>query len=115
MIIWIDAQLSPALANWIQREFGFASVAVRDLELRDSTDLAIFEAARAAGACVLTKDADFAALVERLGSPPTIIWLRCGNSSNANVQRLLMTALPRAAELFRAGESLVEITDPHRR
>ncbi len=31
----------------------------------------------------LTKDADLAKMVERLGPPPRVIWLRCGNTSNA--------------------------------
>lgn len=38
MIIWIDAQLSPAIANWISLHYAVTAVAVRDLQLRDASD-----------------------------------------------------------------------------
>jgi predicted nuclease of predicted toxin-antitoxin system len=38
MTVWLDAQLSPAIAPWISVQFSVAAVAVRDLGLRDSTD-----------------------------------------------------------------------------
>jgi hypothetical protein len=59
MTIWIDAQLSPALAPWISATFGIPAVAVRDLGLRDATDHQIFMAARQAGVIVMSKDSDF--------------------------------------------------------
>jgi predicted nuclease of predicted toxin-antitoxin system len=62
MILWLDAQLSPALAPWIQATFDVETHALRDVGLRYATDEAIFEAARAAGATVMTKDSDFVTL-----------------------------------------------------
>ncbi|MBJ7259915.1 MAG: hypothetical protein JHD33_10295, partial [Chthoniobacterales bacterium] len=59
---------------------------------------------------ILTKAADFAELVERLGPPPQIVWLTCGNTSEAALRVLLAKAMPRALELLAAGESLVEIS-----
>jgi predicted nuclease of predicted toxin-antitoxin system len=50
VILWIDAQLSPALARWMSETFGVTAHAVRDLGLRDAKDLPIFHAAREAGA-----------------------------------------------------------------
>lgn len=50
MIIWLDAQLSPSLAPWIQSTFMVETHALRDVGLRDATDRAIFNAAKAAGA-----------------------------------------------------------------
>jgi predicted nuclease of predicted toxin-antitoxin system len=38
MTVWIDAQMSPAIAAWIQGNFSVSAVAVRDLGLRDATD-----------------------------------------------------------------------------
>jgi len=35
--IWIDAQLSPALARWFDEVLGIRAIAVRDLGLRDAT------------------------------------------------------------------------------
>jgi predicted nuclease of predicted toxin-antitoxin system len=58
----------------------------------------------------MTKDRDFVDLVERYGSPPQVIWLTCGNTSNARLKEILTATLPDALELLRSGERLVEIT-----
>ena len=67
MIIWVDAQLSPAIAAWISDNFAVAAVALRDLGLRDAIDRDIFFAARREAAVVMTKDSDFVLLLEQLG------------------------------------------------
>ena len=54
MILWIDAQLSPALAPWITQQFGIEAYSVKWLGYRDATDPVIFQAAREAGAVVMT-------------------------------------------------------------
>ena len=54
--------------------------AVRDVHLREAKDREIFEAARRAGAVVMTKDADFPALIERFVPPPQVTWITCGNT-----------------------------------
>ncbi|WP_338010215.1 MULTISPECIES: DUF5615 family PIN-like protein [Microcystis] len=86
------------------------AVALRDLGLRDAEDTEIFQVAKAQRAILMTKDSDFVDLVERLGSPPQIIWLTCGNTSNARLREILSETLPRALELLAAGETLVEIS-----
>lgn len=111
MIFWIDAQLSPYLAKWISSEFGVEARPVRDLGLREARDCEIFLAARDAGAVVLTKDSDFVLLLERLGSPPQILWLTIGNTSNAHLKEILSRSFGSAQELLLRGEALVEITD----
>lgn len=109
MIIWVDAQLSPAIATWLTSTFGVQSIAVRDLGLREAADRVIFLAAKSAGVVVMTKDSDFVMLLEELGSPPQIIWLTCGNTSNARLRQILINALPQAIMLLESGEPLVEI------
>jgi predicted nuclease of predicted toxin-antitoxin system len=109
-MIWVDAHLSPAIAKWIAAEIGHASQSVRELGLRNAKDKEIFAAARQANAIVMTKDADFAEMVERLGAPPAVIWLTCGNTGNTALCGLLKTTLPRAIELIRKGDKLVEIS-----
>ena len=111
MNLWLDAQLSPALAVWITAHFALTAVPLRDLGLREARDREIFFAARMADVLVMTKDLDFVRLLREYGPPPRIIWLRCGNTSNARLRQLLTTALPQALALFDAGESLVEIAD----
>ena len=83
----------------------------RRLGLINAKDPEIFDAAREANAIVLTKDSDFAILLDRLGPPPKVLWLRCGNTSNANLRRLLSQLLAPALQLLEAGEALVEIAE----
>jgi predicted nuclease of predicted toxin-antitoxin system len=110
MNIWIDAQLPPTLANWIANTFNIQASALRDLGLRDSRDIEIFEAARTVNAVIMTKDGDFVDLVCRLGMPPQIIWLTCGNVTNSYLRQLLIATLPEALERLREGELIVEIS-----
>lgn len=110
MIIWVDAQISPAIATWITNTFGVTAVALRDLGLRDAEDIDIFEAAKAQGAIIMTKDKDFVDLVDRLGPPPQIIWLTSGNTSNSRLRSVLSATWEEAADLLRSGEALVEIS-----
>lgn len=110
-MIWVDAQLSPALAPWITKELGVEAISVRRLNLLVAKDPKIFTAARDAEAIVLTKDSDFVLLLERLGPPPAVLWVRCGNTSNAHLRTVLLRTLKNALALIDAGESLVEILD----
>jgi len=64
-------------------------LAVRDLNLQRASDIDIFLAARAAGAFVVTKDADFAALVGQHGPPPQVVLVTCGNTSNTRLREVV--------------------------
>jgi len=111
MNIWIDAQLPPTLAGWLSDTFGVSATALKDLGLRDAQDTEIFDAARVNFAVIMTKDSDFVDLVCRLGTPPQIIWLTCGNVTNRNLRQILITTFPDALERLRQGEAIVEISD----
>jgi predicted nuclease of predicted toxin-antitoxin system len=110
VILWIDAQISPRLCSWLRRQFRVEVAHVRDLDLREAEDREIFERARNATVVVLTKDEDFVDLVRRFGPPPQVLWLRCGNTSNARLKSILVKTLPDALELVRQGEVIVEIS-----
>lgn len=110
MTLWLDAQLSPALAPWFRATTGLDCVALRDLGLRDAADREIYMAARDANAVVLSKDADFVRLVEEHGPPPRIVWITCGNTSNAQLQRIIETVWADVVSLLDAGEPLVEVS-----
>ncbi|MEW6130937.1 MAG: DUF5615 family PIN-like protein [Acidobacteriota bacterium] len=109
MTIWVDAQLSPAIANWLRLRFGITAYALRDLGLRDSTGRQIFLEAKNSKALIITKDSDFLRLINELGSPPKVIWLTCGNTSNARLKEILEKHLETAIELLEGGEDLIEI------
>ena len=110
MRIWVDAQISPTIATWISSNYAVSGVALRDLGLRDAKDKEIFESARQEKAVVMTKDSDFVLLLDRLGPPPQIIWVTCGNTSNARLKEVLTNTLPKALDLLNLGEKLVEIS-----
>jgi predicted nuclease of predicted toxin-antitoxin system len=110
MIIWVDAQLPPTLAAWIVETFGVTALSVKELGLRDAKDTEIFEAAAQSNLIIMTKDSDFVDLVCRLGSPPQILWLTCGNVTNQNLRRILTSTLPEAITQLQQGESVVEIS-----
>lgn len=44
--VWVDAQLPPALANWLTDNFDLKAAALRELELREAQDIEIFDVAR---------------------------------------------------------------------
>jgi predicted nuclease of predicted toxin-antitoxin system len=111
VILWIDAQLSPALAPWITAELGIEAYSVKYVGLRDAADTEIFQAARDAGAVVLTKDNDFVLLLQQNGPPPQVLWITLGNTSNARMKAVLLRNLHPALQLLRAGEALVEISE----
>lgn len=111
MKIWLDAQLSPALASWISATFGVDAIPVRDLGLRDAEDVEIFEAAREAHAVVMTKGRDFVDLLDRLGPPPQVIWVTVGNTSNARMREILSRFFLIALDMIRNQEPLVQIGD----
>lgn len=112
MKVWVDAQLSPSIAAWINRTFDdIEAESVRSLSLRDATDPEIFEEAKKADAVVMSKDDDFIQLIEQRGSPPKLIWITCGNTSNARMREILSTTFPKAKKLLESGENIVEISD----
>jgi predicted nuclease of predicted toxin-antitoxin system len=110
VVIWVDAQLPPAIAAWISDAFGMEAKAVRELGLRDAMDRQIFLAAKRESAVVMTKDSDFIRLLDELGPPPQVIWVTCGNTSNARLKQILSSTLTDAVALLDSGEKLVEIS-----
>jgi predicted nuclease of predicted toxin-antitoxin system len=87
--IWIDAQLSPAIATWLATILELPACSLREVGLRDADDALIFQRARLAEAIILSKDADFLLLLDRHGPPPRVIWLTCGNTTNAHLREVI--------------------------
>ena len=103
--------LSPALAGWVTETFdGVDASSAQRLGLVHEKDPSIFEAAREAGAIVLTKDRDFVDEVEQRGAPP-VLWLRVGNTTTANLRRVLAERLPTALDTIRNGAAWAEVSD----
>ena len=108
---WIDAQLPPTLAQWLQRAHGTEARHVEDLGLHRAEDTKIFTEARATDCpvVVVTKDDDFSKLLGQHGPPPQVVWVRCGNITNRELRRIMIETWANAVALLAAGEALVEI------
>jgi predicted nuclease of predicted toxin-antitoxin system len=99
----------PGIARWLSETFAVTAWPVRELGLRGAEDEQIFFEARKTADVVVTKDVDFAILLERHGSPTKIIWLTCGNTSDAALREILTAKFQEALRLLDSGEVLVEI------
>ena len=111
MKIWLDAHLSPSIAKSLNEEFSAQATSLTSLGLRHCEDEEIYMKAKAADVIFVTKDDDFLTLLERLGSPPRILWLRVGNTSNQQMISIFTTSFDRIVNLFEEGNDLVEVTN----
>lgn len=109
--IFLDNQLSPSLADWIGRTLGVRCTHISTLRPKIVTDHALVRATSTKGGIILSKDDDFATILRHRPAPPDLIWLRCGNRSNRLLKDILKTQLPRALDLIKLGEHIVEIRD----
>ena len=110
MTLWIDNQLPPALAAWMRTTFSIECLPVRDLNLQRASDRRS-SPQLAANVAVMTKDADFAELLEQHGPPPQVVLVTCGNTSNARLRRVIHLAWPAVLTMLERGEALVELGD----
>jgi len=81
--VWLDANISPAIALWLNNNFNIECRSCFMLGLQEESDLSIYRKAKEANAIFVTKDRDFAQLLAVHKSPPKIILLNSGNISNA--------------------------------
>jgi predicted nuclease of predicted toxin-antitoxin system len=94
----ISRRILPNLASvWP----GSSQVAL--LTLDRASDLAIWQYARDHDFVIVTKDADFEELSLLHGSPPKVIWLRLGNTSNSEIEQTLLAHREELDELIRQG------------
>lgn len=110
MKLIIDAQISPHFAPWISQKFGLPAESCRHLGMLRSTDHDLFMHARNEKAIVITKDEDFIRLLNEFGSPPKVIWVTCGNTSNAKLKMIFEANFHSALKLLEEND-LVEIAD----
>ncbi|KOR29531.1 hypothetical protein TI05_15070 [Achromatium sp. WMS3] len=90
MTLLFDQNLSPKLAILLKDLFP-ASTHVRNVGLRDASDLKIWEFAKQNGFTIISKDSDFQQKSFLLGFPPKVIWLRIGNSSVQEIMHIIQS------------------------
>jgi predicted nuclease of predicted toxin-antitoxin system len=102
----IDAQLPPALCNWL-RERGSDAEHVTERLGGQTPDAEIAACAARENFVLVTKDDDFA-----LRFPPDdyrLVWLRCGNITNRALRTWLDGRWTSVAGALEAGERLIEV------
>ena len=87
MKLIFDQNLSKRLSVRLQDLFP-GSIHIRDVLARRTPDESIWFYTRDNDFEVVTKDADFRDLSERLGHPPKVILMRTGNTPDAVVEAL---------------------------
>ena len=88
MRLQFDHHLSHKLVQRLADIFP-ASTQTRLLGFSTAGDPEIWQHAQQNGFAIVTLDADFSDLSVLRGHPPKVIWLRCGNSTVAEVEALL--------------------------
>jgi predicted nuclease of predicted toxin-antitoxin system len=102
----IDAQLPPALCRWLEAR-GHEADHVASIGLIASTDAEIAAHIESTGGILISKDEDF--LVLRLPDRFALLWLRCGNATNAALAQWLDQRWERVEQLLADGERLIEL------
>jgi len=94
-----DQNLSRKLVNRLADIFPESSH-VQFHNLAEKTDTEIWEFAKLNDFCIVTQDADFPERSLLYGSPPKVVWLRCGNAPTSQVETLLRAGEEAIQELF---------------
>ncbi|HEX8292888.1 MAG TPA: DUF5615 family PIN-like protein [Pyrinomonadaceae bacterium] len=88
MKLLFDENLSHKLVQRLADLFP-GSAHVRDLGLKAADDPVVWEYAKDNGLMIVSKDSDMHQRSFVFGHPPKIIWIRLGNCSTSDVERLL--------------------------
>ncbi|MBR8832292.1 MAG: DUF5615 family PIN-like protein [Chlorogloea purpurea SAG 13.99] len=99
MKLLFDQNLSRKLVTRLADIFPDASH-VQFHELAERTDTEIWEFAKLNNFCIVTQDADFAERSRLYGSPPKVVWLRCGNTPSDKIETLIRSGQEAIQELL---------------
>ena len=104
----IDAQLPPALAQWIKSQ-GQNATHVFELGLHQADDSTLWQAARRMGATIISKDEDFVDRWLLNSEGVAFVWIRRGNCSNVALITWLSPLWPEVVRRLQQGEKLIEL------
>ena len=88
MKLLFDENLSHKLARLLADLFP-DSIHVRDVGLKAADDSLVWEYAKNNDLMLVSKDSDMHQRSFVFGSPPKVVWVRLGNCSTADVEKLL--------------------------
>ena len=105
----VDAQLPRRIAMRLE-ELGHDAVHTLDLPAANRTpDVEIIATAEIEKRIVVTKDADFVHSFILYRRPPKLLLISTGNISNAQLEALLLPAIPAIVDAF-ASASFIELS-----
>lgn len=93
MKLLFDHNLSHKLVGRLGDAFP-ASEHVRNVGLQEGSDYAVREYAKSRGFAIVSKDDDFHQLSFLLGPPPKVVWVKLGNCTTGEVERILRQRQP---------------------
>ncbi|HEX8737874.1 MAG TPA: DUF5615 family PIN-like protein [Pyrinomonadaceae bacterium] len=88
MKLLFDENLSHRLASLLADLFP-DSVHVRDIGLKAADDIQVWDYAKANDLMIVSKDSDMHQRSFLFGYPPKVIWVRSGNCSTSDVEKLM--------------------------
>ena len=91
MKLLFDHNLAPKLVAQLADLYP-GSIHVRDVRLAEAGDEEIWRYAREQALVIISKDSDFRQRSFLQGPPPKIVWVRLGNCTTADVERVLRDA-----------------------
>ncbi|MBV8913265.1 MAG: DUF5615 family PIN-like protein [Acetobacteraceae bacterium] len=104
----VDAQLPPALAQWLSA-MGHEAEHVADRQMQAASDSAIWDFALGAAAVIITKDEDFAQRKALSDTGPAVVWIRLPNTRRRQLLAWFETVLPHIVSSLERGETLIEV------
>ena len=104
----VDAQLPPALAEYLSRR-GLPARHVNRIGLGVASDTEIWAYAVQHQAVLITKDEDFVQLAQRTTAGTAVVWLRLGNITNPALWNALEPILSDIVSAVEAGDRIIEI------
>lgn len=104
----LDQMLPARLCDLLADDLG-EMLHVRALGLAEASDAEVFAHAREHDLTIVTKDADFQALLAVHGPPPRVVWLRTGNATTADVEAVLREHAEAIAEFHRSAAACLVI------
>ena len=87
-LLLFDQNLSPYLVTRLADVYP-DSIHIQSLDLGSSLDRVVWDYAREHDYMIVTKDADFSEISLLAGFPPKVIWIRRGNCSTSEIEKLL--------------------------
>ena len=88
MKLLFDENLSHKLV-WLLADLFPDSIHVRDVGLKAADDPVVWEHAKNNDLMIVSKDSDMHQRSFVFGHPPKVVWVRLGNCSTSDVERLL--------------------------